>query len=106
MSELNEFVVTPIDIDGVTAGATVVRGPEFHFISFGERKVISPKLIAQCLQPIIDQHGYVKTRTPKDDTRQRRFNLLIGFDIETEDEFYTHFKLERLNLRGVKTCLS
>lgn len=98
--------VTPKEIDGEIIGATLTRGPDFHFITFGHRKSLPAALIADCLQPIIDEYGYVRTRTPKEDMRQHRFNLLIGFDVQSSDEFYTYFRMERLNLHGGKSCQS
>lgn len=103
-ASLDDWDITPREIDGEIAGATLNRGPEFHFITFGRRKVFPASLIADCLGPIIERHGFVRTRTPKDDVRQSRFNLLIGFDVESSDEYFTTFRMERLNLHGGKQC--
>lgn len=105
VSGLEGWVITPRDIDGETIGATLVRGAEFHFVTFGLRKAFPSALIAECLQPIIDQHGFVVTRTPKEDVRQRRFNTLIGFRVVSEDEYYVNFHLNQLNLHRGKSCL-
>ena len=94
------------DVDGETVGAVMVKGPEFHFITFGLKKPITRTLIADCIQPILNKHGVVRTKTPKDDFRQHRLNLLIGFIVESTDEFFTYFRMEQFRLRGVKTCLS
>jgi len=103
-ASLDGWEITPREIDGEIIGATVRNGPHFHFITFGHRKVLPASLITACLQPIIDEYGFVQTRTPKDDVRQRRFNLLVGFDVQGSDEYYTYFRLERLNLHGGKPC--
>lgn len=104
MTSLESWDITPREIDGEVIGATMSRGPEFHFISFGHRKVFPAALIADCLQPIIDRFGFVRTRTPKGDVRQNRFNLLIGFDVESTDEYFTTFRMDRLNLHGGQPC--
>jgi hypothetical protein len=106
IDSLDGWDVTPRQVDGEIVGATMARGADFHFISFGSGRGFSPALISACLQPIIDQHGFVRTRTPKEDLRQQRFNIRIGFKRESEDEFYTYFRMERLRLHGEKTCLS
>lgn len=106
LANMAEWEITPREIDGEIIGATLQRGPEFHFITFGLRKVFPATLIVQCLQPIIDKHGFICTRTPKEDVRQHRFNLLIGFSVETTDEFYTYFRMTRLTLHRGNSCLS
>lgn len=106
LDSLEGWEIASREIDGETIGATITRGPEFHFITFGKRKTFSAGLIASCLQPILDQHGFVVTRTPKDDMRQRHFNLLIGFEVQSEDEFYVYFRLQHLNLHRGQTCPS
>ncbi len=106
MDGLEGWQITPREINGELIGATLVRGPEFHFVTFGARKMFSPALIVDCLQPIIERHGFVRTRTPKEDVRQCRFNLRIGFCAERDDEFYTYFRMEKLNLHKAPPCLS
>lgn len=106
MVSLQEWDITPREIDGVIIGATMTHGPEFHFISFGVRKAFPATLISLCLQPIIDEHGFVITKTPKDDIRQHHFNLLIGFDVVTTDEHFTYFRMTQLKLHRGKSCQS
>lgn len=106
MNDLAAWEIKPRMVDGQLIGATLQNGPEFHFITLGKRKVLTAALITECLQPIIDEHGYVTTKTPKEDERQRRFNQLIGFDGVGEDEFYTYFRMERLNLHRGNQCQS
>lgn len=93
------------ELDGQIVGAIVTKGPEFHFVLFGPKRRITRALVADCVQPQIDKFGFVLTKTPKEDIRQHRFNLIVGFKVETTDEFYTYFRMERLNFRGVKPCL-
>lgn len=104
MASLDGWDIVTREIDGEIAGATLTRGPEFHFVSFGMKKPVPPVLMISCLQPIIDRHGFVRTRTPKEDIRQRRFNIRIGFQVESEDEFFTTFRLEKLKLNKAHPC--
>lgn len=106
VASLDGWTITPRAIDGVIAGATLTNGAAFHFVSFGKRKRIPAALMAECLRPILAEHGHVLTRTPKDDARQSRFNRLIGFVAESSDEFWTYFKLEKLRLHGAHPCQS
>ncbi len=106
MASLDGWDIIPQMIDGELAGATITKGPEFHFISFGARKAVTRELAQACLQPILDKFGFVRTRTPREDTRQGRFNRLIGFDVEFSDEHYTYFRMARLRLHGRTACQS
>lgn len=101
---LEGWDLEPKELDGDLVGVAMSKGPEFHFVTFGHKKPITRSLIASCVQPIIDKHGFVRTTTPNDDTRQHRFNLLIGFVVESTDEFFTHFRAEKLKFCGAKSC--
>lgn len=90
---LDGCVIEPFESDGQLAFVTVVHGPEFHFVSLGTGATISIKMIRDSVQPIIDRYGYVQTRTPKDDVRQRRINEKIGFTIEAEDEAWVLYRM-------------
>ena len=96
---LDGWKIEPVEIDGKLAFAAMAKGTEFHFTSFGSAP-ISRRMISEFVQPIIDEHGFVTTTTPKDDDRQGRFNRLIGFSVESEDEFFVHYRAERLRLGG------
>ena len=48
------------------------------------------------MQAIIDREGYVLTKTPKEEERQRRFNEAIGFEKIGEDEYDIHYRLDRM----------
>lgn len=102
---LENWEITPRQIDGKIIGATLTDGPEFHFVTFDRGNPVPRALIADCLQPIIDRHGFVNTSTPRDDVRQRRFNERIGFRVESDDEYFTYFRMERMNLHGTQKCL-
>lgn len=93
------------ELGGVIVGATLINGPEFHFVTFGQRKPFTRALMADCIMPVLKKHGFVRTRTPKEDSRQHRFNLLVGFKVESADEYFTYFRMDHFNLRGVTQCL-
>jgi hypothetical protein len=88
------------EIDGELAYAALSKGPDYHFMTFGKKHPIPLHLIISQVQPIIDEYGFVRTMTPREDKRQRRFNRLIGFVVEREDEFFTYFRADRLRLHG------
>jgi hypothetical protein len=88
------------EIDGELAYAALSKGPDYHFMTFGKKHHIPLRLIVSQVQPIIDEYGFVRTMTPREDKRQRRFNRLIGFVVEREDEFFTYFRADRLRLHG------
>ena len=90
--------IRPHEQDGEVVGATVVKGPEFHFATFGTKWKLTRADIRAYLQPLLDEFGYVLTKTPLEDNRQQRFNIIIGFKPVGEDEFYLHYRLENLCL--------
>lgn len=55
-------------------GIRLNHGPEFHWLPCGK---LSKLAVRECIQPLIDRHGYALTRTP--DPRQQKFNERIGF---------------------------
>lgn len=96
LASLDGWTVEPVHLDGELAWITVQKGPEFHFQSVGRKRAMPRRMIEEFLRPIIEAHGYAITKTPKNDERQHRFNLLFGFEKSGEDEFDTHFKITRL----------
>ena len=96
IDSLNGWLIEPRYEDGVMVGATLTNGPEFHFATFGSQWKLTRADIRRYLCPLIERYGYVTTKTPKEDTRQSRFNKILGFFVTSEDEFFTHYKLERL----------
>ncbi len=92
---LEAWDVTPVEIDGELAFCTLVQGPEFHFTSFGTGHRIMRDMIRSHIEPIIAEHGFVTTRTPKDDNRQTVLNRRLGFKVTREDEFFVHARLDR-----------
>lgn len=94
--ELDGWDIQPVEMDGQIAFATLRKGPQFHFQSFGTGHLISRKMIRDYLTPIIAEHGFAATHTPIEDARQHRFNLLMGFTVTGEDHFDRHYQIERL----------
>jgi hypothetical protein len=95
--DLEGWTIEPVERDGVLVGAFVTRGPELHFATFsvpgGKPVAFSLRLIREHLEPLIEQYGFVRTRTPKDATRQHRFNERMGFVAEGESEFFIHYRM-------------
>lgn len=94
---LNGWEITAVEVEEQLAYIKLVRGPELHFESFGGGHVNGTfGMIYDGIEPVLKEHGYVKTRTPKEETRQHRFNRAIGFEPDGEDEFYIYWRLEKL----------
>jgi hypothetical protein len=96
ISGLDGWDLEPVFIDGQLAILTMAKGPAFHFHSFGTGRSLTRKMICDYLRPIIAEHGYATTKTPKHDERQNRFNLLFGFSLTHEDEYDRHYRIEAL----------
>jgi hypothetical protein len=96
IKSLDGWEIEPIHVGDILGGAVLTRGPELHFATFGTKTSATMTIIRPRLEAIIAAHGFVRTRTPKDATRQHRFNRLIGFEVEGEDEFYIHYRLEKI----------
>ena len=95
MRALAEWDIEEVWIDGKLAFATLTRGPEFHLASFGTGARITLPMIVSWFGPIMERHGYVETRVPRDGAdRQHRFNRRFGFVPIREDEFFTFYRLE------------
>jgi hypothetical protein len=74
----------------------LTKGPQLHFATFGKPWNLTRDDIRKRLCPLIERYGHAETFTPKEDARQHRFNKLIGFVAKYEDQFYIHYKIERL----------
>lgn len=96
VQSLDGWTIDPVSVDGKVAFLTLRKGPRFHFQSLGTRHRITRKMIREFLAPIIAEHGYALTNTPKDDERQRRFNELFGFKAVGEDEFDIYYRLDAM----------
>jgi hypothetical protein len=93
---LEGWTIEGVEHEGELAFAFLSKGPQFHFQSFSAKQPITLKMIKTYLQPLIDRYGYVTTKTPKDDTRQHRFNRRFGFAAVGDDNFDIHYRLERI----------
>lgn len=96
LASLDGWTIEGVSLDHKLRWITVQRGPEFHFESVGETRPMPRRLIDEFLRKIIDRHGFALTKTPKSNERQHRFNRLYGFRVVGEDEFDTHFQIDRL----------
>jgi hypothetical protein len=96
LQTLAEWTIKPVHVDGELAWITVQKGPEFHFQSVGETRVMPLRMIREFLQGIIDQHGYALAKTPLLDVRQQRFNQRFGFVEVGRDALDIHFRIDRL----------
>ncbi len=83
-------------VEGEVVGAVLTKGCELHFTTFGKKWSLTRKDIRDYLVPIIEKYGCVKTKTPKEDERQKRFNTILGFVTDGEDKYFTHYRLDKL----------
>jgi hypothetical protein len=96
VKNLDDWDLKTVDIGGVPAFATAQRGAEFHIESLGSGQSLTPKIVWNFLRPIIEQHGCARTKTPKDDARQHRFNRILGFHVVGSDEYDIHYQIDRV----------
>jgi len=88
--------------------AVLSRGPEFHFQVLADIP-ITRATVRAVVEPIIEQHGFALTKTPKSDARQHRFNKLVGFQVAGEDEYDIHYRVDASTLlagKGGRKCQS
>ena len=90
-----EYEITPIHRADRIVAVLQQKGPEFHFLSFGEY-TFKHQEILDVLHKIIADHGCVITTTPKSDTRQQRFNERIGFRRIGEDDDGIRYQLGKI----------
>lgn len=95
---LEGWDLAPIVLDGQEIGVAMRKGPEYHFALVGRQVRIPRRLVEEQFAPQLEAYGHVITRTPKHETRQRRFNEAFGFVRTGEDALDIHYRLER------KTC--
>lgn len=91
---LDSWEIEAVEHEGELVAILVTKGPEMHFQGTG--LPIPRKIVFGVLQKIIDQHGYALTKTPKDQTRQHRFNALIGWKAVGEDAYDIHYRIDAL----------
>lgn len=91
--ELENWTIHEVEIDGKSVGAVLTKGPELHFSAFAGAP-ITRSLMRGYLDPLLAEYGYVLTRTPKTETRQRRFNERFGFHAVGESEFFVNYRMD------------
>lgn len=92
---LEVWAIDPVIIDGELAFVALTQGPEFHFASFDTGATITRTMIWSRLDAIMDQYGFVTTRTPKEGAnRQHRINKALGFKEIESDEFLVTYRLD------------
>lgn len=96
MATFDEWSVEPLLVNNEVVAVTLSNKEQFHFMSLGKPWRLTRAHIRQCLNPILKAYGVVRTTTPIVDTRQHRFNLLLGFVPESRDENFVNYKLEEL----------
>lgn len=89
------WTVEPYERNGQPAFAILVKGPEFHCVSFETGCAIPKSAIWKRVMEIVDQHGYATTKTPRLDTRQHEINRHVGFVMTGSDEYDIHYRLDR-----------
>lgn len=93
--DLERWDIEPVEVNGKVAFAAFTNGAEFHYATFGTGARITRTMIWSRLNPILDRHGFVTTRTPLDDVRQQRLNRALGFVETGADEFFLHFRMDK-----------
>lgn len=96
LQSLDGWTITPHEVDGTLVWVTLTKGEEFHFTTFGTGHRITRADVRRYLAPLIERYGCARTKTPIEDERQHRFNRLIGFKPERQDEYCIYYKMEKL----------
>jgi hypothetical protein len=82
----------------------VVKGPMFHFAKFDPTVKATRDHLRKYPGSLIAKYGYATTTTPKEDTRQRRFNERLGFFQTGEDDLDIHYRIEKLKFKEQPSC--
>lgn len=94
MRALEDWEIEGHVVDGDLIGAVLRRGPEFHYAAFVTGR-LTRALIKELFRPQLEKYGYLTTRTPVDDLKQRRWNSMWGFVKTGEDEYDVYYRLEK-----------
>ena len=100
---LDGWEIDPRKVDGEIAFVWLSKGPELHFVCTATGKSMPKAMLRDVLQGVLDRHGYVVVKTPKDDARQQRFNRTVGFRQIGEDEYDVHLRLDKFG-REANPC--
>lgn len=82
--------ITPITIDGVTVGATMVRGPEIHLASWIRPKASARATARQILAGVITRYGYAKTTVGVHNSAGLAFCRRLGFEVDGQADGVYH----------------
>lgn len=99
VDSLEGWEIEPLVVEGEIAFVILTRGPEFHFDSLRTGHKIPLSRIRETIERLIATHGYAETRTPREDFKQRRVNVLFGCERVGEDEYDIHYRLEKIGRR-------
>lgn len=81
------------------AGVVITKGPEFHYAKFDPAYQVTRSDLRRWPGELVERYGYAITRTPKEDTRQQRFNERLGFERVGEDEYDIHYRINRFRVK-------
>lgn len=71
------------------------RGVEIH-VHFTRTGVITRRKVREFLAPMLDELGFLTTRTPRADERSRRFVTRLGFKHTWSDDNFDYHSLTAL----------
>jgi hypothetical protein len=90
------WTIDPVYSNGEVAAVFLVNGPKFHFAKFDHKLQAGKAILRKYPGELIAKYGYAETSTPKEDSRQLRFNRRLGFFVTSEDEFDFHLRIEKM----------
>lgn len=96
LAGLEGWTLRPHHSNGEFAAVVLTKGSEFHFLTTGVRWTLTRSDIRKYFEPLLAEHGEVRTKTPVDDHRQQRFNQILGFKETGRDEFFIEYRLTKL----------
>lgn len=85
----------PLIRNGAVVALIKFKGDEFHFHSLGGHSFTRKDMREDFFGDLWEKYGYARTRTPKTDTRQQRFNERAGFHKIGEDEHEIHYQIDK-----------
>ena len=92
---LEGWEVKPVFQDDKLIAILKFKGSEFHFHSFGKHSFTRYQMMSKVFIPLWEKYGYARTRTPKEDIRQQRFNERFGFRKIGENDNEIHYQIDR-----------
>lgn len=80
---------------GEPAAIMLTQGSEIHMVSLNDRKALSRRIIAEFLNPLIEEYGYATTKVPiavEDHTLRTR----LGFQCTWQDANFTYWAVTEI----------